>query len=42
MGRDTTHTRTWRGGRRAMPRVAKPRERVIHLIPRGFLPLVRH
>jgi len=25
-----------------MPRVAKPRERVVHLIPRGFLPLVRH
>lgn len=31
-----------RGARHALPRLAKPRERVIHAIPRGFLPLVRH
>jgi len=42
MWRDATGARTWRGSRCAMPRVAKPRERVVHLIPRGFLPLVRH
>jgi len=28
--------------RRAASRSAKPRERVIHVVPRGFLPLVRH
>jgi hypothetical protein len=31
-----------RAARRALPRVAKPRERIVHVIPRGFLPLVRH
>jgi hypothetical protein len=34
--------RTSRGTRRATTRTAKPRERVVHVIPRGFLPLVRH
>ena len=30
------------GARRALSRTAKPRERIVHVIPRGFLPLVRH
>jgi hypothetical protein len=28
--------------RRSPSRSAKPRERIIHVVPRGFLPLVRH
>jgi hypothetical protein len=28
--------------RRAPSRNVKPRERIIHIVPRGFLPLVRH
>jgi len=28
--------------RRAPTRCVKRRERIIHVIPRGFLPLVRH
>jgi hypothetical protein len=31
-----------RAARRAPSRLAKPRERIVHVIPRGFLPLVRH
>jgi hypothetical protein len=31
-----------RASRRASPRVAKPRARIVHVIPRGFLPLIRH
>lgn len=39
--RDGDH-RAQGGARRALPRSAKPRERIVHVIPRGFLPLVRH
>ncbi|GIK86568.1 MAG: hypothetical protein BroJett026_20490 [Betaproteobacteria bacterium] len=39
---DAPRVRDARGTRRAAPRLAKPRERIVHVIPRGFLPLVRH
>jgi hypothetical protein len=28
--------------RRGPTRLVKPRERIVHVVPRGFLPLVRH
>jgi hypothetical protein len=28
--------------RRTPTRSVKPRERIVHVVPRGFLPLVRH